>query len=127
MQCDFNVTVGYLDENMSEDFPHMIMAGMTKADGMMRIFWDDAISDLVSGRPVDLSGEAYIPESEEAGGGDDAPEEVEETPPKRKTTKRRLEEGGASSSSSSLAAAKPATSPSAAAPAAEPVPKPLHF
>ena len=69
MQCDFNVTVGYLDENMSEDFPHMIMAGMTKADGMMRIFWDEAISDLVSGRPVDLSGEAYIPESEEVGGG----------------------------------------------------------
>ena len=41
MQCDFNVTVGYLEENISEDFPHMIMAGMTKADGMMRIFWDE--------------------------------------------------------------------------------------
>ena len=60
----------------------MVMAGMSKADGMMRIFWDEAIFDLISGRPVDLSGEAYIPESEEAGGGERCARRGGGNPPK---------------------------------------------
>lgn len=121
LRKELNCTVGFISDPMPQEFPEAVAVALQDADALPYILWPEVLAAISAGEPVDLSGQRYVEQEEEA-----EPElpQAPKPSPKNTTPRKKKEDKQGETTPPLTKTAKVKAKPAGAAPPPKPAAAP---